>query len=327
MQSQSRTSLDSWQALVAHAKEMKNQHMSDLFKKSPQRFDQFSIKLSPFMLDYSKNLINEHTLDKLLALAKECDLEGWREKMFSGVRINTTEDRAVLHVALRNRSQKAILLEGNDINEDVQNALNKMKNFTDKVRQGHWKGYSGKRITDVVSIGVGGSNLGPQMVTEALKPYSDHSINVHYVSNVDGTQIANVLRPLNPEKTLFIVSSKTFTTTETMTNAKTAMRWLVAASFDESSIAKHFVAVSSNKKNATEFGIKEENIFDMWDWVGGRFSLWSAIGLPIAIDLGFEQFIQLLEGAHEIDNHFCEAPLEQNAPVILALLSLLNCTY
>jgi glucose-6-phosphate isomerase len=327
MNMKSRTELISWQALVVHAKEMKHQHMSDLFKQNPHRFEQFSIKLAPFLLDYSKNLITEQTMTKLFALAKDCNIEDWREKMFSGDRINTTEDRSVLHVALRNRSHKPVLLDGKNINEDVQNALNKMKSFSDKVRQGHWKGYSGKRITDVVSIGVGGSNLGPQMVTEALKQYSDHSINVHYVSNVDGTQIANVLRPLNPEKTLFIVSSKTFTTTETMTNAKTAMRWLVASSFDDSAIAKHFVAVSSNQKNATDFGIAPENIFDMWDWVGGRFSLWSAIGLPIAIDLGFEQFIELLEGAHEIDNHFCDAPLEHNAPVILALLSLWNCTF
>ena len=324
---QPRTSLKSWQALVDHADKMKNQHMSDLFKENPQRFNQFSIKLAPFLLDYSKNVIDKQTMTKLLELAKECDIEGWRKKMFAGERINPTEDRSVLHVALRNRSHKPITLEGKNVDEDVQQALNKMKIFSDNIRQGRWKGYSGKRITDVVSIGVGGSNLGPQMVTEALKQYSDNSVNVHYVSNVDGTQIANVLRPLNPEKTLFIVSSKTFTTTETMTNAKTAMRWLVASSFDDSAIAKHFVAVSSNKKNATEFGIEPENIFDMWDWVGGRFSLWSAIGLPIAIDLGFEKFIELLEGAHDIDNHFCEAPLEDNAPVILALLSLWNCTF
>ncbi|TWX69071.1 glucose-6-phosphate isomerase [Colwellia sp. C1TZA3] len=324
---QPRTSLKSWQALVAHAEKMKKQHMSDLFKENPQRFEQFSIKLAPFLLDYSKNVIDKQTMTKLLELAKECDIEGWRKKMFAGERINPTEDRSVLHVALRNRSHKPITLEGKNVDEDVQQALNKMKIFSDNIRQGRWKGYSGKRITDVVSIGVGGSNLGPQMVTEALKQYSDNSVNVHYVSNVDGTQIANVLRPLNPEKTLFIVSSKTFTTTETMTNAKTAMRWLVASSFDDSAIAKHFVAVSSNKKNATEFGIEPENIFDMWDWVGGRFSLWSAIGLPIAIDLGFEKFIELLEGAHDIDNHFCEAPLEDNAPVILALLSLWNCTF
>jgi glucose-6-phosphate isomerase len=322
-----RESLKSWKKLASLAKDTSKKDMNKLFAEDSDRFSRFSIQLKDMLLDYSKNLIDSEIFTALIDLAKETELEQWRKKMFCGDRINTTEDRSVLHVALRNRSHKNITLEGKNVDEDVQHALNQMKVFSDNVRQGHWKGYSGKRITDVVSIGVGGSNLGPQMVTEALKPYSDNSINVHYVSNVDGTQIANVLRPLNPEKTLFIVSSKTFTTTETMTNAKTAMRWLVASSFDESSIAKHFVAVSSNKKNATEFGIAEENIFDMWDWVGGRFSLWSAIGLPIAIDLGFEQFIELLEGAHEIDNHFCEAPLEQNAPVILALLSLWNCTF
>ncbi len=324
---QPRTSLASWQKLVEHAQQMKQERMSDMFKQNPKRFDEFSLKLSPFLLDYSKNLINDKTMSNLLALAKACDIEGWREKMFSGERINPTEDRSVLHIALRNQTQKPITLDGKNINEDVQQALNQMKSFSDKVRQGVWKGYSGKSITDVVSIGVGGSNLGPQMVTEALEEYSDNAVNVHYVSNVDGTQIANVLRPLTPETTLFIVSSKTFTTTETMTNAKTAMHWLVASSFDPAAIAKHFVAVSSNKEKATAFGIEEENIFDMWDWVGGRFSLWSAIGLPIAISLGFDNFVELLEGANEIDNHFYKAPLEQNAPVILALLSLWNCTF
>ena len=322
-----RTSLPSWQNLQNHALEMKSQHMSELFKQNPNRFEQFSIQLAPFLLDYSKNLISTSTMDMLFDLAKECDVEAWREKMFSGERINRTEDRAVLHTALRNRSNKPIMLDGEDINIDVRAALDKMKTFSEKVRQGLWGGYSGKRITDVVNIGVGGSNLGPQMVTEALDQYSDNSVNVHYISNVDGTQIANVLRPLSPEKTLFIVSSKTFTTTETMTNARTAMKWLVSSSFDQSAIAQHFVAVSSNKKNATEFGIAQENIFDMWDWVGGRFSLWSAIGLPIAIDLGFERFIELLEGAHEIDQHFCNKPLAENAPVILALLSVWNCTF
>jgi len=323
----SRTSLESWKALNKHAQEMKQQHMSDLFAENESRFDDFSIKLEPFLLDYSKNIVTKETMTNLINLAKETEVEQWRTKMFAGERINSTEDRAVLHTALRDRSLKPKFIDGVDITEDIQIALNKIKSFSDKIRQGLWKGYSGKRITDVVNIGVGGSNLGPQMVTEALKQYSDGSINVHYVSNVDGTQIADVLRPLNPEKVLFIISSKTFTTTETMTNAKTAMQWLVSSSFDQSAIAKHFVAVSSNKINATKFGIDEDNIFDMWDWVGGRFSLWSAIGLPIAIDLGFERFIELLEGAYEIDKHFCDAPLEQNAPVILALLSVWNCTF
>ncbi|WP_440876921.1 glucose-6-phosphate isomerase [Thalassotalea sp. PLHSN55] len=323
----SRVSLPSWQALQTHAKEMKSQHMNDLFAADTSRFDKFSVQLPAMLLDYSKNLVTADTMEKLITLAKECDVESWREKMFSGEQINKTEDRAVLHTALRNREQTPIYLDGENISDCVEAALTKMKAFTEQVRQGKWKGYSGKRITDIVNIGVGGSNLGPQMVTEALKPYSDDSINVHYVSNVDGTQIANVLRPLNPEKVLFIVSSKTFTTAETMTNAKTAVKWLTSASFDQTSVAKHFVAVTANKENAVAFGIDEDNIFDMWDWVGGRFSLWSAIGLPIALDLGFEKFIELLEGAHDIDKHFCETELENNAPVILALLSLWNCTF
>ncbi|WP_440873680.1 glucose-6-phosphate isomerase [Thalassotalea sp. PLHSN55] len=322
-----RTSLASWQALAEHAQEMQQQHMSDLFSQDQARFNKFSIQLPNMLLDYSKNLVTSATMQKLIALANECDITTWRDKMFQGERINRTEDRAVLHTALRNREKMPLMLDGENITDSVESALAKMKAFSEQVRHGLWKGYSGKRITDVVNIGVGGSNLGPQMVTEALKQYSDGSVNVHYVSNVDGTQIANVLRPLDPEKVLFIVSSKTFTTTETMTNAKTAVKWLVSSSFDEKAVAKHFVAVSANKDNAMEFGIAQENIFDMWDWVGGRFSLWSAIGLPIAIDLGFDKFIELLEGAHEIDQHFCQAPLAHNAPVILALLSVWNCTF
>jgi glucose-6-phosphate isomerase len=322
-----RESLQGWQQLKAHCQLMKNQHMNDLFSLNDKRFEDFSIKLPSMLLDYSKNLVTEETMSLLLNLAKECQVESWREKMFKGQRINKTEDRAVLHTLLRDRSDIPFILEGENIKESVQQALKHMRCFTDKVRQGKWKGYSGKRITDIVNIGVGGSNLGPQMVTEALKQYSDNCVNVHYVSNVDGTQIANVLRPLNPEKVLFIISSKTFTTTETMTNAQTAMKWLVASSFDTEAISKHFVAVSSNKKNAVEFGIAPENIFEMWDWVGGRFSLWSAIGLPVALDLGFDKFIELLEGAHEIDEHFKQAPISQNAPIILALISVWNCTF
>lgn len=319
--------LPSWKILAEHAKEMKGQHMSTLFDEHENRFADFSITLAPFLLDYSKNLITTETMQLLFSLAKDCEVELWRKKMFSGEAINRTEGRAVLHTALRNKSQRTTYVNGEEISKAVQNSLIKMEQFSNKVREGHWRGYSGKRITDVVNIGVGGSNLGPQMVTEALKQYSDNSVNVHYVSNVDGTQIANILRPLNPESVLFIVSSKTFTTTETMKNAQTAMKWLTSSSFDAAAIEKHFIAVSANKANATEFGILEENIFDMWDWVGGRFSLWSAIGLPIALDLGFEKFMELLDGAHEIDKHFCETPIEQNAPVILALLSVWNCTF
>jgi glucose-6-phosphate isomerase len=323
----SRESLPSWQKLIKHSKTMKNKHMNDLFKANDNRFNDFSLQMPSMLLDYSKNLLTEETLSLLLDLAKECQVESWRDKMFAGNNINKTEDRAVLHTLLRDSSDVPFIVDGKNVKDSVRAALKQMKLFTDKVRQGKWIGYSGKRITDIVNIGVGGSNLGPQMVTEALKQYSDNSVNVHYVSNVDGTQIANVLRPLNPENVMFIISSKTFTTTETMINAQTAIQWLVASSFDVDAISKHFVAVSSNKENAIEFGIAAENVFDMWDWVGGRFSLWSAIGLPIALDLGFEKFMELLDGAYEIDCQFKEAPLEENAPVILALISVWNCTF
>ena len=267
----SRTELSSWKKLQDLAKSMKKQHMNDLFFQDSERFNKFSIELPSMLLDYSKNIIDDETMNALLELAEETKVCEWRSKMFSGAKINKTEDRAVLHTALRNQSGEPLMIEGENITECIQSQLQKMKAFVEKVRQGHWLGYSGKRITDIVNIGVGGSNLGPQMVTEALKHYSDGSVNVHYVSNVDGAQIVEVLRPLNPEKVLFIVSSKTFTTTETMTNAKTAMKWLTSSSFDEKYIAKHFVAVTANNENAMSFGIKAENIFDMWDWVGGRF--------------------------------------------------------
>jgi glucose-6-phosphate isomerase len=313
--------------LIKHADNMKSKHMNNLFTADESRFEKFSIEVPNMLLDYSKNLIDHETKRDLIALAKECDLEMWRRKMFDGEKINKTEDRAVLHVALRGSVDERLALDGKNISQQVNDQLEKMAIFVEQVRQGRWLGYSGKRITDIVNIGVGGSNLGPQMVTEALKNYSDDCVNVHYVSNVDGTQIAEILRPLEPEKVLFIVSSKTFTTTETMTNAKTAINWLTASSFDEKSVAKHFVAVTANTANAMSFGIKQENIFDMWDWVGGRFSLWSAIGLAIALDLGFEKFKQLLAGANAMDKHFVDAPLEQNMPVIMALLSVWNTTF
>ncbi|MEW6998019.1 glucose-6-phosphate isomerase [Colwelliaceae bacterium BS250] len=322
-----REQLASWKLLESLAVTMKEKHMNDLFAADPQRFDKFSLKLPGLLFDYSKNLIDSNVMANLMQLTRDVDVTGWRDKMFNAERINMTEDRAVLHTALRNRSKDAIMLDGENVTEQVELQLEKMRGFVEKVRQGHWQGYSGKRITDIVNIGVGGSNLGPQMVTEALKHYSDQSVNIHYVSNVDGAQITEVLAPLNPEKVLFIVSSKTFTTTETMTNAKTATDWLLAKAKDRQAIAKHFVAVSANIKNATEFGIEADNIFSMWDWVGGRFSLWSAIGLPIALDLGFDKFIELLEGAHEMDLHFQQTPIEQNAPIIMALLSVWNCTF
>lgn len=324
---QSRDTLPSWKALQAHAEDMKTLHMNDMFTADANRFDKFSLELPQFLFDYSKNLISDTTKKRLIDLAKECEIESWRERMFSGEKINRTEERAVLHTALRDPNDNNIDVDGVSIASEINTTLARMEKFSDDVRQGHWKGYTGKRITDVVSIGVGGSNLGPQMVTEALQQYSDNCVKMHYVSNVDATQIATVLRPLNPESVLFIVSSKTFTTTETMTNAKTAMKWLTAASFDDKAIAQHFVAVTANKANANELGISDESIFDMWDWVGGRFSLWSAIGLPIAIDLGFKRFKELLDGAYELDQHFLSADLANNAPVIMALLSVWNCTF
>lgn len=323
----SRQTLASWKKLQLLAKDKKSQHMNTLFAQDSERFNKFSIELPNMLLDYSKNLIDSETIEALLALAEETQVCDWRTKMFSGEKINKTEDRAVLHTALRRQSDEPLIIDGENVTDHVQKQLSEMEVFVNKVRQGHWLGYSGKRITDIVNIGVGGSNLGPQMVTEALKHYSDGSVNVHYVSNVDGAQIVEVLRPLDPEKVLFIVSSKTFTTTETMTNARTAMKWLTSASFDEKSVAKHFVAVTANKVNAMSFGIEEANIFDMWDWVGGRFSLWSAIGLAIALDLGFDKFKELLSGAHEMDQHFINAPLKGNFPAIMALISVWNTTF
>ena len=323
----SRTTLASWKSLQAHSEEIQDQHMTQLFAEEPERFQRFSIHLNRFLLDYSKNLITEKTQALLLELAQETEVERWREAMFNGERINQTENRAVLHTALRNRSKTPINIDGENITDQVESELAHMEQFVNKVRRGDWRGYTGKPIRDVVNLGVGGSNLGPQMVTEALKNLSDGSIRAHYVSNVDGTQIAEVLRPLNPENVLFIVSSKSFSTTETLTNAKTAMRWLVSAAFDERAIKKHFIAVTAKPEKAQEYGFSEENIFRMWDWVGGRFSLWSAIGMPIALELGYEKFIELLEGAHEMDQHFRTAPLGQNAPVIMALIAVWNSTF
>ncbi len=322
-----RQTLVSWKKLQQLAQDKKSQHMNTLFAQDRDRFNKFSIELPCMLLDYSKNLIDSETIESLLALAEETEVCQWREKMFRGDKINKTEDRAVLHTALRRQGDEPLIVDGENITEHVQNQLAEMEVFVNKVREGHWKGYSGKRITDIVNIGVGGSNLGPQMVTEALKHYSDNSVNVHYVSNVDGAQIVEILRPLDPEKVLFIVSSKTFTTTETMTNARTAIKWLTSSSFDEKSVAKHFVAVTANKENAMSFGIEEQNIFDMWDWVGGRFSLWSAIGLAIALDLGFDTFKDLLTGANEMDQHFVNAPLKDNVPTIMALISVWNTTF
>lgn len=323
----SRTQLKSWYNLQTLAVNSKNLHMKSLFASDPDRAEHFSLQMPHIYLDYSKNRIDESIFAELMGLVEETGLTSWRKKMFAGERINKTEDRSVLHVALRDRSQKPLIVEGVNVTDQVEAQLERIQDFSHRVRCGEWKGFSGKRITDIVSIGVGGSNLGPQMVTEALAHFSDDTLNVHYVSNVDATQIAETLRPLNPENVLFIVSSKTFSTVETMTNARTAVQWLKSVFPQKEAVARHFVAVSANKKAAIEFGIEEENIFDMWDWVGGRFSLWSAIGLPIALYLGYEKFLELLEGAYEMDRHFCEAPRETNGPMILALISVWNTTF
>ena len=318
------TDLPSWKHLAVHAAQIKSQHLKDLFAADDKRFTKFSLQLPHLLFDYSKNVITDETKAALLALAEESNVESWRGKMFAAEHINATEDRAVMHVALRDKSSNPIVIDSIDARPAINAELERMRKLSEKLRSGEWVGFSGKTITDIVSIGIGGSNLGPLMVCEALKDYRDKRFNMHFVSNIDGVQIAEVLAGLNPETTLFVISSKTFTTQETMTNARTAEQWFMAAAGDKSAIAKHFVAVSTNRKLVTAFGIAEENIFDMWDWVGGRFSLWSAIGLPIVLSLGYELFDELLQGAYEMDLHFQTAPLAENAPVILALVGIWN---
>ncbi|ALS32559.1 glucose-6-phosphate isomerase [Pseudoalteromonas translucida KMM 520] len=322
-----RSQLASWQALEKSATKMKQSHLRDLFAKDDARFSQFSTQIPGLLFDYSKQRIDKDVFTQLIALAKECDISAWREKMFNGEKINITENRAVLHTALRNRAHTPLIVDGENVTELVDNELAKIKLFVEKVRSGKWLGYSGKPVKDVVSIGVGGSNLGPQMATEALKALSDDTLNVHYVSNADGVQIASVLKNIDAETTLFVIASKTFTTSETMTNAKTAVDWFLQTAKDNAAIAKHFVAVSTNLEKTAEFGISNDNVFTMWDWVGGRFSLWSAIGLPIALYAGYDAFEAILEGAYEVDEHFKNAPLEQNVPLIMALLSVWNTSF
>ncbi|HAW3402669.1 TPA: glucose-6-phosphate isomerase [Escherichia coli] len=316
------TQTAAWQALQKHFDEMKDVTIADLFAKDGDRFSKFSATFDDQMLvDYSKNRITEETLAKLQDLAKECDLAGAIKSMFSGEKINRTENRAVLHVALRNRSNTPILVDGKDVMPEVNAVLEKMKTFSEAIVSGEWKGYTGKAITDVVNIGIGGSDLGPYMVTEALRPYKNH-LNMHFVSNVDGTHIAEVLKKVNPETTLFLVASKTFTTQETMTNAHSARDWFLKAAGDEKHVAKHFAALSTNAKAVGEFGIDTANMFEFWDWVGGRYSLWSAIGLSIVLSIGFDNFVELLSGAHAMDKHFSTTPAEKNLPVLLALIGI-----
>ncbi|EFI8104402.1 glucose-6-phosphate isomerase [Escherichia coli] len=316
------TQTAAWQALQKHFDEMKDVTIADLFAKDGDRFSKFSATFDDQMLvDYSKNRITEETLAKLQDLAKECDLAGAIKSMFSGEKINRTENRAVLHVALRNRSNTPILVDGKDVMPEVNAVLEKMKTFSEAIISGEWKGYTDKAITDVVNIGIGGSDLGPYMVTEALRPYKNH-LNMHFVSNVDGTHIAEVLKKVNPETTLFLVASKTFTTQETMTNAHSARDWFLKAAGDEKHVAKHFAALSTNAKAVGEFGIDTANMFEFWDWVGGRYSLWSAIGLSIVLSIGFDNFVELLSGAHAMDKHFSTTPAEKNLPVLLALIGI-----
>ncbi|AKD41239.1 TPA: glucose-6-phosphate isomerase [Pasteurella multocida] len=321
------TTTNAWKALQQHHKTQSAVTIQQLFAQEKDRFTDYSLSFNnEVLVDFSKNNVTKETLGLLRQLAQECALSEAVEAMFSGAKINKTEDRAVLHTALRNRSNSPVLVDGKDVMPEVNAVLAKMKDFCHRVISGEWKGYTGKAITDVVNIGIGGSDLGPYMVTEALRPYKNH-LNLHFVSNVDGTHIAETLKKVNPETTLFLVASKTFTTQETMTNAHSARNWFLATAKDESHVAKHFAALSTNSKAVAEFGIDTNNMFEFWDWVGGRYSLWSAIGLSIALSIGFEHFEALLAGAHEMDKHFRTAPIEQNIPTTLALIGLWNTNF
>ena len=311
-----------WKKLQEHYARMKNIHMQDMFRDDPERFSRFSTRCKDIFIDYSKNIVMEETMGLLQDLANETKVGDAIEKMFSGDKINETEDRAVLHTALRNRLNAAVYVDGNDVMPGVNKVLAQMKVFSKKVTSGEWKGYTGKPVTDIVNIGIGGSDLGPVMVTEALKPYAKENIRVHFVSNIDGTHIAETLKGISPETTLFMVASKTFTTQETMTNAHTARKWFLDSAEDEDHIKKHFVALSTNRDEVEKFGIDPANMFGFWDWVGGRYSLWSAIGLSIACAIGFDNFENMLEGAHAMDRHFRSAAFDKNIPVILALLGI-----
>ncbi|UAX42658.1 glucose-6-phosphate isomerase [Pasteurella canis] len=321
------TKTNAWKALEQHHKAQSDVSIQQLFAQEKDRFANYSLSFNnEVLVDFSKNNVTKETLGLLRQLASECTLSEAIEAMFTGARINKTEDRAVLHTALRNRSNTPVLVDGKDVMPEVNAVLAKMKDFCHRVISGEWKGYTGKAITDVINIGIGGSDLGPYMVTEALRPYKNH-LNLHFVSNVDGTHIAEVLKKVNPETTLFLVASKTFTTQETMTNALSAREWFLASAKEEEHVAKHFAALSTNGKAVAEFGIDTNNMFEFWDWVGGRYSLWSAIGLSIALSIGFDNFEALLAGAHEMDKHFRTAPIEQNIPTTLALVGLWNTNF
>ena len=311
-----------WKDLVAHFEQVKNLHMRDLFAEDPDRFDKFSLTVGDMLLDYSKNRITEETMPLLVRLAQEAGVEEWRDRMFRGEVVNFTEQRAALHVALRNRVNRPIEVDGEDVMPEVNRVLRHMREFSDAVRDGEWRGYSGKPIRDVVNLGVGGSDLGPQMACEALTPYGRNGPRMHFVSNVAPSHIAETLRLLDPETTLFIVSSKSFKTEETMANARTAKSWFLMHAPGAEGIARHFVAVSTNREAVKAFGIDPANMFEFWDWVGGRYSLWSSIGLSLAVYIGMDHFEQLLKGAFMMDEHFRTAPLERNMPVIMALMGV-----
>ena len=312
-----------WQALAAHQPSIAATSMRALFAGDPDRFARMSHEACGLFVDWSKHRVTDETQSLLLALARQQDVEGWRDRMFAGEKINGTEHRAVLHTALRNRSNRPVLVDGKDVMPEVNAVLARIRDFSERVRSGAWRGHTGETITDLVNIGIGGSDLGPVMVTEALRSYAREDLTTHFVSNIDGTHLAEVLRRVDPARTLFIVSSKTFTTQETLTNARTARTWLLdLMGGEEAAIAKHFVAVSTNAKEVAAFGIDTANMFPFWDWVGGRYSLWSAIGLSIALVIGMDDFEELLAGAHELDEHFRTAPLAENLPVILAMLGI-----
>ncbi len=316
------TKTSAWKALIAHHTEMEKVQMKDLFKKDSKRFEKMSIEFNDILFDYSKNIITDGTFEKLLQLAEDCKLKTAMEALFAGEKINETENRAVMHTALRSFSDKSVTIDDEDIMSEIRETRQKMKAFCEKIHSGEWKGYSGKKIKNIVNIGIGGSDLGPVMVTEALRPYWIEGIQAHFVSNIDGSQIAETLKDLDPEETLFTIASKTFTTQETMTNAHTARDWFLKSAKDEKQVAKHFVALSTNEEGVADFGIDPENMFVFWDWVGGRYSLWSSIGLSIALTIGYDNFEKLLKGAESTDSHFETADFKENIPVIMALVGI-----
>lgn len=314
--------LDTWKALSAHHAAVEKTSLRQLFDNDAQRFDKFQLQAAGIFLDYSKNHVTEQTLELLQALAKECGVVERIDGMFNGDIVNPTEHRPALHTALRNRSDRAVMVDGRDVMPDVREVLDRLRAFSDKVRDGHWTGFTGKRITDVVNIGIGGSDLGPLMAVEALAPFAHSRLKLHFVSNVDGSHLVSALKKVNPETTLFIVASKTFTTQETLTNAHSARNWFLESSATEADISSHFVALSTNQEAVTGFGISADNMFGFWDWVGGRYSLWSAIGLSVILSIGMDRFEQFLQGAHDMDEHAQSAPLAENMPVTLALLTV-----